>query len=157
MRELATGRLADLLDVVARSELVLAHDNPVGTRQGRWQPELFARADRVDELVVDAHRQQSTLELEVARLEKRRVAAQIGASLKSQAAGKAERLLRVCLAEAPLDPSEETLDEIIALADQAMYSSKTSGRNCVTYVSFRGPVAEAAASRRSPVQWAASR
>ena len=63
----------------------------------------------------------------------------------------------VCLAEAPLDPSEETLDEIIALADQAMYSSKTSGRNCVTYVSFRGPVAEAAASRRSPVQWAASR
>lgn len=52
----------------------------------------------------------------------------------------------VCLAEAPFDPSEETLDEIVATADQAMYTSKSSGRNRVTYVSFQGPVPEAAAS-----------
>ncbi|MGI9658560.1 MAG: GGDEF domain-containing protein [Gaiellaceae bacterium] len=52
----------------------------------------------------------------------------------------------VCIAEAPFDPVDDTLETIVAMADQAMYRSKQNGRNRVTYVTFSSPTAEAAAT-----------
>ena len=49
----------------------------------------------------------------------------------------------VCIADAPFDPAEDTLEVVVATADQAMYQSKHDGRNRVTYVSYMSPAGAA--------------
>ena len=120
----------DVLVTVAR----IMHDgmrrSDIVARYGGEEIVVLAESLAGDELELISERLRAEIEMADFVIDGQRVA--VTASLG------------VCIADAPFDPADDTLEEVVAMADQAMYESKNGGRNRVTYVSYMSPAGAAA-------------